>query len=47
MIAPPLTLRKNIPTSVRAALIAIVNLAAEKVRMSNSRHNLHTKQHPE
>jgi hypothetical protein len=47
MIAPLLTLRKNILTNARAALIAAVNMAAEKVRIPNSRHNLHTNQHPE
>ncbi len=41
-----LTLRQNILTIIRAALITAVNLAAEKVRMSNSRHNLQHKVTP-
>jgi hypothetical protein len=38
-----LTLRQNILTIIRAALIHDANMAAKKVRIPNSRHNLQHK----
>jgi hypothetical protein len=43
MIATLLTLRRNILTIIRAALIHDVNVAALKVRILKSRHNLQHK----